>query len=128
MFLHTGYFITKESADDSTVKGLNYDAVIAREFDDRFALFSGYHYRKNTTKNSLFAYDNDDYSKEFESGFSYKLGNKDRVVVGLKLDAEEGDVKDVDYYWYHDLHCSQLILRYREKRDKFEAHWQFTPW
>ena len=128
LFLHTGYFITKESADDSTVKGLNYDAVIAREFDDRFALFSGYHYRKNTTKNSLFAYDNDDYSKEFESGFSYKLGNKDRVVVGLKLDAEEGDVKDVDYYWYHDLHCSQLILRYREKRDKFEAHWQFTPW
>ena len=128
MFLHTGYSIIKESADDSTVKGLNYDIVTAREFDDRFAAFTGYHYRKSTTKNSLFRYNNDDYAREFETGFSYVIDDKNRAVIGWKFDAEEGSLKDVDYYWYHDLHCSQLVLRYREKRDRFEAHWQFTPW
>ncbi len=128
MLLHTSYTITKESANDSTVKGMNYDAVMGREFDERFAAFAGYHYRKSTTKNSLFDFDNDDYSRKFETGFSYKLDDKNRVVVGLEFDTDEGSLKDVDYYWYHDLHCSQLIMRYREKRDKFEAHWQFTPW
>ena len=107
---------------------MNYDIVTAREFDDRFAAFTGYHYRKSTTKNSLFRYDTDDYSKEFETGCSYVIDRKNRAVVGLKFDAEEGSLRDVDYYWYHDLHCSQLILRYRQKRDRFEAHWQFTPW
>lgn len=128
MFLHTGYSIIKESADDSTVKGMNYDVVTAREFDDRFAAFAGYHYRKSTTQNSLFRFDTDDYSREFETGGSYVIDDKNRAVVGLKFDAEEGDLKDVDYYLYHDLHCSQLILRYRQKRDRFEARWQFTPW
>ena len=128
LFLHTGYSIVKESANDSTVKGLNYDAIMAREFDDKFAAFSGYHYRKSNVQNSLFDYDNDDYSKEFETGFSYKINSKNRVVVGWRFDTGAGHLRDVDYYWYHDLHCSQLIMRYREKRDKFEAHWQFTPW
>ena len=128
LFLNTGYSITKESADDSTINGVNYDIVLGREFDDRFAAYSGYHYRKSNKYNSLFEYDNDDYSKEFETGCSYKLDDKNRVVVGCKFNTETGSLKDVDYYWYHDLHCSQLIMRYREKRDKFEAHWQFTPW
>ena len=128
LFLHTSYSITKESADDSTVNGINYDIVMGREFDKRFAAFAGYHYRKSTTVNSLFEYDNDDYSKEFETGCSYVFDKKNRFVVGLKFDTEEGSLRDLDYYWYHDLHCSQLILRYREKRDKIEAHWQFTPW
>ena len=128
VFLGTGYSIIKESADDSTVKGLNYDVVAAREFDDRFAAFTGYHYRKSTTQNSLFRYNNDDYAKEFETGFSYVIDDKNRAVVGWRFDAEEGSLRDVDYYWYHDLHCSQLVLRYREKRDRFEVHWRFTPW
>ena len=128
LLLHTSYTVTKESADDSTVNGINYDAVIGREFDKRFAAFAGYHYTKNTTENSLFDYDNDDYARKFETGFSYVLDPKNRFVVGVEFDTDKGSVADVDYYWYHDLHCSQIILRYREKRDKIEAHWQFTPW
>ena len=128
LFLHTSYSVTKESSDDSTVNGINYDAVLGREFNKKFAAFTGYHYRKNNTKNSLFEYDNDDYSREFETGFSYVLDKKNRFVVGLRFDTEEGSLRDLDYYWHHDLHCSQLILRYREKRDKIEVRWQFTPW
>ena len=128
IFLNTGYAIVKESATDSTLKGFRYGVVTAREFDDRFAAFTGYHYRKFTTKNSLFDYNNDSYSREFETGFSYVIDNKNRAVIGWSFDADEGDLKDVDYYWYHDLHCSQIVLRYREKRESFEVHWQFTPW
>ena len=128
LFLHTSYSVTKESSDDSTVNGINYDAILGREFNKKFAAFTGYHYRKSNTKNSLFEYDNDDYSREFETGFSYVLDKKNRFVVGLRFDTEEGNLRDLDYYWHHDLHCSQLILRYREKRDKIEVRWQFTPW
>ena len=128
LFLHTSYSVTKESQDHSTVNGMNYDIVMGREFNRRFAAYAGYHYRKNTTDNSLFEYDNDDYSREFETGCSYVLDKKNRLVVGLKFNTETGLLKDCDYYWYHDLHCSQLIMRYRQKRDSIEAHWQFTPW
>ena len=124
----TSYTITKESSDDSTVNGLNYGARLAREFDDRTAAYTGYYYTKNTKKNSVFDFENDDYSKKFTTGLSYRLDDKNRVVVGLSFDADQSKVKDVDYYWYHDLHCSQVVLRWRDRRDKFEAHWQFTPW
>ena len=70
----------------------------------------------------------DDYSKKVDAGFSYRMDNLNRFVVGVKYDVDSKEIKDVDYYWYHDLHCSQLVLRYREKRDKFEVHWQFIPW
>ena len=128
LFLHTSYSITRESEDHSRINGMNYDAVMGREFNEKFAAYTGFHYRKSNKYNSLFEYDNDDYSSELETGFSYKLDDKNRVVIGYKFNTESGSLKDIDYYWYHDLHCSQLIMRYREKRDKFEARWQFTPW
>ena len=128
MFMYTGYSITKESADKSTVNGLNFATDILREFNDKIAIMAGYHYTKNTTKNSLFDYNNDDYSSKIRTGISYRLDDKNRLVVGADFDGDDGKVQDIDYYWFHDLHCSQLIMRYREKRDKFEAHWQFTPW
>ncbi|MBQ9478236.1 MAG: LPS-assembly protein LptD [Selenomonadaceae bacterium] len=126
--LGTSYTITKESSDDSTVHGINYGAVLLKEFDDRFAAFTGYHYTKNTKKNSLFDFENDDYAKKISMGLSWRMDHRNRFVVGLSFDADRSAVQDVDYYWYHDLHCSQVILRWRDRRDKLEAHWQFTPW
>ena len=126
--LGTSYTITKESSDKSTVNGINYGTRLLKEFNDRSAAFVGYYYTKNNKKNSLFDFENDDYSKKITTGLSYRFDAKNRVVVGLNFDADRSNVQDVDYYWYHDLHCSQLIMRYRERRDKFEAHWQFTPW
>ncbi|MBR1397524.1 MAG: LPS-assembly protein LptD [Selenomonadaceae bacterium] len=128
LFLHTGYSITRESADNSTVKGLNYSALLFREYNERFAAFTRYSYNKNTSKNSLFDFDNDDYSRKFTTGLSYRLDDKNRIVIGADFDTDRGSLEDLDYYWFHDLHCSQIIMRYREKRDKFEARWQFTPW
>ncbi|MBQ7475978.1 MAG: LPS-assembly protein LptD [Selenomonadaceae bacterium] len=135
LFLSTSYTITKDNVSDpedrgnTTVKGMNYDIKLAREFDDRFAAFVGYNYTKNNSANSLFEYENpDSYSSKFVAGISYKLTDKDRFVIGCKYNSEAGTLEDVDYYWYRDLHCSTAVLRWRAKRKKFEVHWQFTPW
>ena len=34
----------------------------------------------------------------------------------------------IDYYWYHDFHCTQMIVRYRSKENSWNIRWQFTPW
>ena len=136
LFLSTSYTLTRDNVHDepkdvgnTSVKGMNYDVKLAREFDDRFAAFIGYKYTKNNSENSLYEYENSDsFSSKFSAGISYQLTDKDRFVIGLKYNAEEGGLEDVDYYWYRDLHCSTAILRWRAKRKKFEVHWQFTPW
>ena len=135
LFLSTSYTWTHDNVDvpadrgNTTVKGMNYDVKLAREFDDRFAAFVGYNYTKNNSENSLYEYDNpDSYSSKFVAGVSYKLTEKDRFVIGVKYNTELGSLEDVDYYWYRDLHCSTAVLRWRAKRKKVEVHWQFTPW
>ena len=52
----------------------------------------------------------------------------DVLQFGVKINADNHKVEDVDYYWYHDLHCSQAVLRWRGKRRKLEVHWEFVPW
>lgn len=134
LLLNTSYTITHdnvkspEGRGNQTVKGMNYDIKLGREFDDRFAAFIGYTYNKNNSKNSLYEYNNDSYSSKFLAGISYKLTDKDRFVIGMKYNADDSKVEDIDYYWFRDLHCSTAVLRWRAKRHKWEVHWQFTPW
>ena len=131
LMLHASYGITKESVDDSTVRGFNYDAVLGKMFTERFAAYTGYHYSKNTTENSVFNFDLDDYSKKIDTGLSYQLTDLDRLVIGVEYNLDDGEIAATDYFWYRDLHCSQFILRYRDRRhndNKVEAHWNFLPW
>lgn len=133
LILNTGYTITKDNpknvaGGETTVKGFNYSLLLGREFNERFAAYVGYEYNKLNSKNSLFDFDLDDYSRKFKAGASYYLTDKDRVVVGVKINADNHTFEDVDYYWYHDLHCSQAILRWRAKRHKLEVRWEFVPW
>lgn len=134
LFLHTSYKITKDSDissqnnGKSEVRGMNYDITIGKEFNDRFAAFAGYHYAKNNTRRSLYRLNLEDYSNRFETGISYQLTDKDRFVAGLRFDTQTGTLKDTDFYWYRDLHCSTAVVRWRHKRKKVEFHWQFTPW
>ena len=133
LFLGTGYKITKDSAKNvrngtTTTRGMHYDVLLAREFNERLAAYVSFSYNKNNGTNSLFNFDNDDYSKKFQTGISYFITPKDRIVVGMKWDADNHRLDDIDYYWYHDLHCSQAVLRWRGKRKKLEVHWEFTPW
>ena len=133
LFLNTGYKITKDNAKNNNsgaknIRGFNYNVLLGREFDKRLAAYVSFSYNKNNATNSLFHFDNDDYAKKFQAGVSYFITPKDRIVVGMKWDADNHKLDDIDYYWYHDLHCSQAVLRWRGKRKKLEVHWEFTPW
>ena len=122
------YSITDETYDHSRISGFGSDLTAVKEFDDRWVTYLGYHYSKQNSKNSVFDYDLDDYSEKVTAGFSYRFSPKDRIVVGWAFDAEKNKLMDTDYYWYHNIHCGEIILRYREKRDQFKITAQFAPW
>lgn len=128
LYLSGGYSITHETGNSSEVRGFNWDSTLVKSFDDRFAAYAGYHYSTTNSKNTLFNYNQDDYSRKFEAGISYRLTDKDRIVIGQNYDLSADELKDVDYYWYHDIHCAQLILRYREKRHSINLGLELIPW
>ena len=128
LYLNTSYSVTKESYNDSKVAGVNWTATLLKKFDDRFTAYAKYDYAQNSSQNSLFDYDVADYNKAVYSGFSYQLTDNDRFVCGIAYDVDSHSLRDVDYYWYHDMHCVQLIARYREKRDRWTVKLNFTPW
>ena len=136
LFLNTSYKITKDKIKrrqrgknyQKDVRGWNYGIRLAKEFDDRLAAYTAFEYDKKTSQNSLYEFDTDSYSHKFSTGLSYRFTPKDRIVVGWKFDTQRGRLADVDYFWYHDLHCSTAIVRWRQRRDEWELHWQFTPW
>ncbi|MBQ7453688.1 MAG: LPS-assembly protein LptD [Selenomonadaceae bacterium] len=132
LFLDAGYRITKDDPKDrningTRVNGLNGNILIGREFNERLAAYAGYSYNKNNSTNTLFEYNNDSFSKKVQAGISYYITPKDRIVIGVKWDADNHRLDDIDYYWYHDLHCSQAVIRWRGKRKKLEVHWEFIP-
>lgn len=128
LFLSTGYQVTKETYDDSTRKGFDYTIATLKEFDRRWAAYGAFEYSVSNTQNSLFEYNVSDVGRAVKTGFSYRFSDKDRLVYGIQYDVENRRLKDIDYYWYHDIHCTQLILRYRAKRSSWQVRWQFTPW
>ena len=126
--LAAGYSITRESYDHSRVQGFNTSAYLTKAFNDRFAAYIGGIYTKNSKQNSLFDFDQEEYSKVLQTGLSYRIDERNRVAVGTKYAVDPDRWTDVDYYWFHDLHCSQIILRYRSKQDAWKVKWEFTPW
>lgn len=122
------YGITLESLNHSTVKGFSWGALMIKDFGEALSLYAGYSYSKNTTQNSLFDYGLDSYSNRLDIGASIRLTPKDRLVIGRAIDTGKGEIMDMDYYWFHDIHCAQLVLRYRSKRDRWKMLLEFQPW
>jgi len=128
LLLSGGYQITKETYDDSTRKGFDYTLATLKEFDKNWAAYGAFEYSVSNTTNSLFAYGVNDVAKAIKTGLSYRIGEHDRLVYGIQYDMENRTLKDIDYYWYHDVHCAQIILRYRAKRKSWQVRWEFIPW
>lgn len=123
-----GFSITKDGYNDSQLKGLTFDIGAAREINPRWACYTAVSYRKQNKENSLFDYGLDDYSEKLEGGLSYRINDRDRVAVGLGYDLEDGKLEDEDFYWFHDMHCAQMIVCYRERSSTWHMSLQFTPW
>ena len=126
--LKGGYRITKESYDDSTIRGVWGDGALIHEFDDRFAGYVAYAFNKETNRNSVFDFDLDDYNQKVQAGLSWRATPRDRFLAACEWDAQFGEMHDVDYYWFHDMHCAQAIVRYRSKQNSWHVSWQFAPW
>lgn len=122
------YSITTESVNNSRNTGVGYTMTLLRDFDDRWSGFARFAYSKLNKRNSVFDYDLDDYSNKFGIGASYRFSDKDRIAVGAKWDVKKRSLRDVDWYWFHDMHCAELILRYRPQRGNYSVALQFTPW
>ena len=123
-----GYSITRESYNHSQVNGFNYSAVMVKDFGPDIAAYVGYYYSASRKDNALFEYDTADYARRLDYGVSVALTPRDRFAFGQSRDMQEHRVKDIDYYWFHDMHCAQLILRYRAKRSSWQVRWEFMPW
>lgn len=128
LYLGTAYNTTRESYDHSKVKGWDFDSTLTKHFNDRWDAYTGYHYSKQNSENSLFDYDTDDFSKKWVGGFSYRFSDKDRFMVGTKYDMDNSEWDRIDYYWFHDLHCSEMILRYKSMTNSWHVEWDFMPW
>ena len=125
--LSTSYEVTYESYNDAHYNGFNYDATLTKDFDDRWSGYGAYRYQKNNRELSPFDFDNDSYSRKVEAGFSYRIDENNRVAFGSKYDVDNAVWRKFDYYWFHDMHCSQLILHYEGRDNTWKVKWRFLP-
>lgn len=128
LYLGAGYEFIKESYDGSKINTLTQDITLEKEFSPRLTAWTGYHYTKNDNERALFKYDTADVAKELASGFKYKLDDKNAIGVEQSYDLDNNRTVDMDYTWYRNVHCFDLELTYREKRDEWKvkanvAHW-----
>ena len=135
LYLSGSYGVTKESYDKSTSKGFSYSALLMKDISPMVTVYAGYHYSATNSTNTVFSYDLDDYSRKLDYGISFRVTDRDRFVVGQYYDCQAHRQRKTEYYWFHDMHCAQLILRYKTDRPigaKREGSWhislQFTPW
>ena len=100
---------------------------MTKDFDDRWSGYGAYRYQKNNRELSPFDFDNDSYSRKVEAGFSYRIDENNRVAFGSKYDVDNAVWRKFDYYWFHDMHCSQLILHYEGRDNTWKVKWRFLP-
>lgn len=133
LYLNAGYNITKESWNKSVSKGMSYSGLLMKDISPAITAYTGYYYSA-TNADSIFRHGSDSYSRKLEYGLSVKITPRDRLVFGQYYDVHEKRQREVDCYWFHDMHCAQFIVRYRIERDKKERQGtvnvslQFTPW
>ena len=128
LHLGTGYEFVRESYDNSKANSIKYDVTLSNKFSPRLTAWTGYHYTKNNAQDMLFNYDNADVAKELASGLRYKLDDKNTLLLEHSYDIENNRTEDMDYTWERDLHCLQMKVTFREKRDEWKVKFDVTKW
>ena len=126
LYLGAGYEIIKESFNHSQTDSFKYDVTLANKFSDKLTGWTGYHYTQNN--NNLFDYDSTDVAKELASGLVYSFDQKNALMIAQSYDMENSRVADMDYTLSHDLHCWNMSLTYREKRDEWKWMIKTKAW
>ncbi|MBQ9366027.1 MAG: LPS-assembly protein LptD [Schwartzia sp.] len=123
-----GYKIYKEGLDHSRTKGYDWNASLYHTMGPYLIGYLGYSYSKVNVESTMFDYNLQDYARQINGGLSLSFTERDRLVVGFEQNAQTHKTKDIDWLWFHDMHCAQMIVEYRAKRDQWNVKLQFTPW
>ncbi len=126
------YSIIKESYNKSTNKGWGYNGTFTYMPDKDFVIYAGYNHTQRDVTSSLFDYDTENYGSQIKWGVSWRFAPKDRIAVGFSKDVMGGHLNKVDYYWFHNFHCVELIFNYRVDHYNHDSDYhikvQFAPW
>lgn len=130
--LGTGYEIVKESYDNSQINTMRYDVSFSQQINSKWSAYTGYHYTKNSSQNSLFDYNDSTIGENLASGISYKFDSKNSLSISQSYDLANKRTADMYYTWHHNLHCWDMDITYHKDYDghndstnvKFKvAHW-----
>ncbi|MDL2281395.1 LPS-assembly protein LptD, partial [Selenomonadales bacterium OttesenSCG-928-I06] len=127
LYLGTGIEWITETYDHSHQSAPRFDATITKSFSDRFNTFVSYNYRDYGNK-ALFEFDTPDAEQQLTYGFSYKLDSKNTIGIAFKYDLDNDTHKDLNYYYYRDLHCWETLFMYKAKEKSFEWHLTVKRW
>ena len=124
--LGTGYSRILESYDHSKRNVFTANGVFNKRFNERLQAWTGYYYTSD--KSSLFDYDDPDMSKEIRTGLSYQLTARDVLKIEHRYDVQNSNTYDLDFAIVHNMHCMELEIGYRHKRNEFNMHWRLINW
>jgi LPS-assembly protein len=118
--LGLGFSQVRESYDQSVVNRLKFDSNLAKIWSPRFSGWIGYHYLQNNNA-TVFSYDSDDVGRKIDTGISFQISNKDRIIINPIYSIDTDSFKDLDYTWRRNLHCWEADFTYRAKRDQYRV-------
>ena len=127
-----GYSIIKESHGDTTDKGMEYNGNFMYIPYDDLVFYMGYKHTQRNRQDALFNFDDENYKSLMKWGMSWRVAPKDRFAVGFSKDVRGGRMDKVDYYWFHNFHCLELIFNacidHYENDHRYKVKMQFAPW
>ncbi len=115
-----------ESYDDSINNTFKYDVTLSRQWSSRWNSWVGYHYTGDN--NTLFDFDRADLGRELDTGFSYKIDDKNTIAFNQSYDMVNNHVYDQDYTWYRNLHCWEAAITYRARRHEVKVDFSVIRW
>lgn len=116
LYLNSGVKHLRESYDGSQTSLFKFNASVVKRFSQRFSSWVGYNYTSNN--HAVFSYKSIGKDKEGYVGFNYVFDKMNSLTVNRVYNFDTKRVSDIDYTWNRSLHCWDLHLTYRAKRDQ----------
>lgn len=115
--LGTGFGKTRESYNHQNTNSFSYWALVNNTWTPKLSTWVQYVYTQNNNA-SLFDYGRVDVGRALYTGVTYRIDKLNSVGFVGTYDLNKNNFYDLDYYWYHDVHCWTLTLGYRAKRSQ----------
>ena len=126
LMIGAGWETILESYDHSHRDSLKADVKLSTKWSDKWSTSLAYHYTMNNK--GLFDFNQADMGKELDFGIIYKVDRLNSIGISHRYDLGGHRVYDRDYTWYHNLHCWELAVTYREKRQELVCDLTVTRW